>query len=290
VRQAERPARSRARRLARLAACVAAGLLLAIPVYVGLAKSGLIRSPFFPKVEGDLALAQSDRPGLRVLFVGNSFTYYNSMPAMVHRLGEAAPGGSPIFVVAYTAPNWSLREAAGNDGLADLLGDASWDVVVLQEVSNLLSLGPEWRQREVDPFAWTLRREISAAGARTMLFMTWGYQKGDSRNFVGDSYDYMQARLADGYSLLGNELFADVAPVGLAWQLALERRPGLDLWSHDGHHPGRAGSYLAACVFYAVLSGRDPTKSTFDAGLDPAEARFLRDVASDVAAAMPAAA
>jgi hypothetical protein len=46
-----------------------------VPLYVGLAKSGIIRSPFFPRAEGDLALAKSDRAGLRVLFVGNSFTW-----------------------------------------------------------------------------------------------------------------------------------------------------------------------------------------------------------------------
>jgi hypothetical protein len=287
ARQAGRPARSRARRLARLLACAIVGLLLTVPLYVGLAKSGLIRSPFFPRVEGDLALANSDRPGLRVLFVGNSFTYYNSMPSMVHRLAEADEGRGPIYAVEYTAPNWSLREAAGNHGLADLLDDTRWDVVVLQDVSYYLAASPEERRRETYPFARALQRQIAAAGAQTMLFLTWGYKDG---SFEGDSFAWMEARLEEGYSELGSELFAPVVPVGLAWSEALGRKPGIDLWSHDGRHPSRLGSYLAACVFYAVLSGRDPTKSTFTAGLDPAEARFLQDVASDVAAAMPAAA
>jgi hypothetical protein len=100
----------------------------------------------------------------------------------------------------------------------------------------------------------------------------------------------MQTRLAEGYRDLAAELGAEVASVGLAWAEALRRKPGLELWKRDGAHPSRSGSYLAVCVFYAVLSGRDPTKSTFTAGLDPAETRFLQDVASDVAAAMPAAA
>jgi hypothetical protein len=68
---------SRAHNGLRLVACVCAGLLLTVPLYVGLARSGIIRSPFFPRAEGDLGLAKSDRPGLRVLFVGNSFTYSN---------------------------------------------------------------------------------------------------------------------------------------------------------------------------------------------------------------------
>jgi hypothetical protein len=76
-----------------------------VPFYVGLAKSGIIRSPFFPSAEGDLALAKSDRPGLRVLFFGNSFTYYNEMPAMVHELAAQDHGARPLYSVEYTAPN-----------------------------------------------------------------------------------------------------------------------------------------------------------------------------------------
>jgi hypothetical protein len=90
---------SKAHKRLRLLACVCAGLLLTAPLYLGLAKSGIIRSPFFPRADGDLALAKSDRAGLRVLFVGNSFTYYNEMPAMVHDLAEGDPGARPLFAV-----------------------------------------------------------------------------------------------------------------------------------------------------------------------------------------------
>jgi hypothetical protein len=256
-------------------------------LYVFLAHAGIIRSALFPRIDGDIALAESDRPGLRVLFVGNSFTYYNSMPAMVQELATADPGAAPLFSVEYTAPNWSLREASENRGLADALDEIAWDFVVLQDVSWYLSTSVDERRRHTYPFARALERQIAETGARTMLFMTWGYKDGA---FRGDTYGAMQTRLAEGYRDLAAELGAEVASVGLAWAEALRRKPGLELWKRDGAHPSRSGSYLAACVFYAVLSGRDPTKSTFTAGLDPAETRFLQDVASDVAAAMPAAA
>lgn len=264
---------------------MAVGLVLAVPVYVGLAKAGLIRSPFFPRVGGDLALAQSDKPALRVLFVGNSFTYYNSMPALVHELAAADAGAAPIFAVEYTAPSWTLRKASEDDGLADLLGDVSWDFVVLQDNSQLLSFSAQWRRREVSPFARALEREIAVAGAQTVLFLTWGYKNGDLRNFPGDTFGAMQARLEQGYSQLGEELSAPVAPVGVAWAETLRRRPGLELWAGDGRHPSRLGSYLTACVFYALLSGRDPTASAFTADLEENEARLLQRVAADVVVA-----
>jgi len=46
--------------------------------------------------------------------------------------------------------------------------------------------------------------------------------------------------------------------VGGAWRNCLIERPKLELYHADNSHPTPAGSYLAACVFYAVLTGRNP--------------------------------
>lgn len=258
---------------------------LAACICVGLVQAGVVRSPLAPALEGDVAPARSDRGGVRVLFVGNSFTFYNSMPALVHQLAAADEGAPPLFVAEYTRGGWTLEEASRDDGLASLLQETRWDVVVVQEQSQLLSFPAEQRRQETYPFARALQRRISSAGGKTVLFMTWGYRDGDPGNYPGDTFAAMERRLAEGYSELGADLSAPVAPVGLAWEEALQREPALDLWDGDGEHPNAAGSYLAACVFYAMLSGRDPSRSEFTAGLEPAEARFLQDVASDVISA-----
>jgi hypothetical protein len=277
-------------RLFRIFLVAVAGVVLGVSIFVGLVQSGLVRNPLGPRIQGDIELARGDRAGLRVLFVGNSFTFRNSMPALVHELADADSGAPPIFAVQYTAPRWSLEKASEDDGLEVLLEDVHWNVVVLQEKSWFLALPAERRRKATYPFARALQREIAVAGARTMLFMTWGYKDGDRWNWRGDYYDAMQARLAEGYSELAGELSAEIVPVGLAWVEALRRQPGIDLWADDGKHPSRLGSYLAACVFYAILSGRDPAASDFTGDLDPAEARFLQAVASDVVGEYAAAA
>jgi hypothetical protein len=248
-----------------------------IVLAVGLVLSVLLYVVGRPKVGGDLALARSDRPGLRVLFVGNSFTFRNDLPRLVHGL---ASDGHPIYAVSYTAPGWRLKQAAHNRGLASLLHDVRWDVVVLQEQSELPSLPADVRVREFDPYAEELHEKITAAGARTVLFLTWGYRQGDRRKVPDDTYTAMQMRLGRGYSDVAAELRAPIAPVGLAWIEALAERPQLELWAGDGKHPSRLGSYLAACVFYAALTRKDPRGNRFTAGLR--EARFLQRVAWDV--------
>ena len=263
----------------RLSLCGIVGVLVGLGIYGALINAGVARPLFSPVTRGDLALARSDRAGLRVLFVGNSFTFENSLPALVHDLAAADPGARPVFSVEYVAPGWTLEGAAGDHGLAKLLREVHWDDVVLQEQSQLLSF-PErqWRQDTL-PYARTLERRISVTGARTLLFLTWGYEIGDRHNNPRDTYAAMQGRLVDGYTKLGAELAADVVPVGLAWRNALTLRPQLPLWAGDWRHPSLAGSYLGASVFYAALTGRDPVASSFTAGLGAERARFLRRIA-----------
>jgi uncharacterized protein DUF4886 len=267
-------------RIIRLVAVAAAGVLLAVPLYIGLVKAGVLPNPFAPSVEGDLEFARSDRAGLRVLFVGNSLTYENSIPTLVHELAEKDEGAPPIFAVRYTAPSWTLRRASEDEGLAALLEEVRWDVVVLQEHSAIGSR--PGRPPEMYLPARALDAKVDAAGARTMLFMTWSFRDGAPVDVPGENFETMHARLAWGYTYLARDLSAALAPVGLAWAEARRRRPDLDLWASDGRHASLAGSYLAACVFYAMLSGRDPSASHFTAGLNEAEARFLKDVASEV--------
>jgi hypothetical protein len=259
---------------------VAIALAVVLTVYGGLVHAGVLRSPFAPALAGDIELARSNRAGLRVLFVGNSMTFANSMPSTVRRLAAADGSSRRMFVVQYTRGGWTWARAARDDGLRELLHEVRWDVVVLQEQSQMLSFSPYRQRAETYPAARALAAGVSAAGARTLLFMTWGHRSGDRRNVPGDSYAAMQARVRDGYRALAEELDADVAPVGIAWAEAFRRRPSLALWAPDGSHPSRLGSYLTACVFYAVLAGRPPTSSTFTADIAPGDARFLQRVAA----------
>jgi hypothetical protein len=72
-----------------------------------------------------------------------------------------------------------------------------------------------------------------SGGDATFLFLSWGYRDGDGD---GDSYRAMQPCLSQGYLALASRLHAYVAPVGLAWQVALAHRPRVGLWDDDGLH------------------------------------------------------
>jgi hypothetical protein len=260
-----------ARRLIRVGAVVYVGL------FVGMVGIGLLFR--FDPVGGDLKLVRSDRAGLRVLFVGNTLTSDNSMPTMVSRLAEGDRRAPPIFTVRYARRRSTLEDALDDARLSELLRGERWNLVVLQEHS-LISSRPADRQAQTLPAALALDLGARRSGAQTVLFSSWGYKDGD-RRVESDTRQAMEARISRRYVQLASTLSASIAPVGRAWEAALRQQPALDLWGRDGRRPNRKGSYLTACVFYALLAHRDPTDSRFTAGLDLAQAQWLQRIAKE---------
>ncbi len=133
-------------------------------------------------VTAELARVQSSAPGLRVLFIGNSFTYTNELPDMVQRLAatnRVAP--RRILAVQYAPPNWTLNLAAHDPQLVRLLTGAHWSAVVLQEQSQRPAL-PYFLNRETLPTVAWLDVLIRRVGAIPLGFETWGYRDRDVTN------------------------------------------------------------------------------------------------------------
>jgi hypothetical protein len=262
---------SEARRALRLGAAGFASALAVLVLYVVL---------FMPDpIAGDLQLVRSHRPGLRVLFVGNTLTSDNGMPQMLSDLADADPERQPIFAVRYARRGSTLEDALDDRRLTSLLEDERWNYVVLQEHSQLASR-PDERKTHMIPAATALAGMAHRAGAQTVLFSTGAYADGDEDGVDDDTYQAMQTRLNVGYYRVALKLSALLAPVGSAWGQALYRQPGLGYpWADDGRRPSATGSYLTACVFYPLLTGLDPRGNSFTAGLDRAEARRLQELA-----------
>jgi hypothetical protein len=180
---------------------------------------------------------------LHVLFIGNSFTYANDLPKMVAELAKA--GKQRPLRYDQETPGGCLLERHWQDGKAlAKIQSRKWDCVVLQEQSQV----PLLRREAMFDYGKRFNGEITKHGAKTILYMTWAVQ---------DKPDD-QSAITRAYEELGNELKAKVAPVGKAWEMALKARPRVVLHGPDKKHPAPAGTYLAACVFYAAIYGKSP--------------------------------
>ncbi len=217
-----------------------------------------------PVAAGDGTGAPPDK----VLFVGNSFTYYNNGLHMHYRKLTFAAGfftRENSRARIKTISGGHLPEHDG--GFQPVLAGDDWDVVVLQGHS----LGPI-SEKTAEPFRRTARKFARIArdrGTRPVFFMTWAYSDRPE----------MTAELDEAYSGIGRELDATVVPVGLAFATVTAGRPELALRTADARHPTLAGTYLAACTFFAVLLGQSPEGLDYDAGLGAETAQYLQRVA-----------
>lgn len=218
-------------------------------------------------------------PGcVRVLFVGNSYTFFNDLPGTLARLAEA--GGHTAVTAMAAEGGWRLADHAGAPQTRAAIASSSWHYVVLQEQSQIPSVA-ELRASFMEPAARALAEQISASGATPLFFVTWGHRGGWPERGLA-SYQRMQAGISRGYGAIAGELGAPLAPVGDAWRLALREHPELDLWQADGSHPSEQGTYLAACVFYAVIFRQSPEGLGYTAGLPADTARILQAAAARV--------
>ena len=205
-----------------------------------------------PVAEG----GQAEAPD-KLLFVGNSFTYFNnSLHGHLRKLllADDPSTQDTHFIKAMTISGEELASHEG--GLRQMLELYSWDVVVLQGHS-LEAVEPE-RRPGLQSAAAKLAGMVRESGARPVIFMTWAYSDRPEMTPV----------LRSVYTALGAELGVMVVPVGLAFADALEAIPGVVLHHPDKVHPSLEGTYLAACVFFAALYGKSPEGIAYTAGLD----------------------
>ena len=234
---------------------------------------------------------------MKLLFIGNSYTFFNNLPATVCAL--SARDGEPWTAERYLRGGAGMRtHLCDNFGIAANRGpycqeldpvrvgvltrllETKWDAVVLQGQSMDTVRTPD------DFFAYgkALADLVRSSGSgRVLLYQTWARQH----------FPEMQCVITRHYDRLAAAAGCEVVRVGEAWARVFAERPDFVLHTPDRSHPNPCGSYLAACMFYRALSGKPAAGLTHDLGhitwsdkpdaarydLDAPTAAFLQGVA-----------
>lgn len=222
----------------------------------------------------------------RLLYVGNSFYYYNnSLHGHVNRMIAAAlskeerasyqsysvtiSGGHLKWhdVGAYLDAGIGSSSFDENNELVAANEPPKFDAVLMMDCSRCPfdeATRPIFREQ-----VKVKGEEVRKRGARPLLFMTWAYS---------DKPEMIDV-LAREYLEAGKENGMTVVPAGLAFQRALAGRPELVLHVPDRRHPSLAGTYLAASTVLAAVYGIDPRNNRYTAGLDGELAAYLQRTA-----------
>jgi hypothetical protein len=193
--------------------------------------------------------ANSDlKEALKVLFVGNSLTYYNDMPAIMIGLVQQEQPDRPLKVAMVTGPGVSLRDHYRSGKLEEVLQEhGPWDWVVLQEKGGL----PLADRDQVQHYTRVLAEQVRKSGARPIVYVDWSNPpvcKADERGYYG----------------IAHQLQIDTVPVSDIWHGLHEELSDCSLLRADGIHPKFAGSYVVAYTCASKFLGKAPASLPAD--------------------------
>ena len=234
------------------------------------------------------------------------------------KLHEAEPDnaeGKPYALLITDSEGKRVRTRVG---LRELLASDTWNIVTIQQLSAQSPDIANYR-----PYAKELHDHIKkhARQAEVVLHQTWAYRTdGDFDRVFPDKPSYgqedMYRDLNAAYNTIAEELGLRIIPVGAAFQLAHEVRPYIPdqtndrktlvppnlpkdknslcagwYWDKsepqklrcDTHHAGIQGKYLAAAVWFELLTGLNPHAEGIKAGtISDEDAEFLSGIAHQV--------
>jgi hypothetical protein len=179
--------------------------------------------------------------GLNVLFIGNSLTYTNSLPAVLAEMARAT-GARTLNHATVAGPDMSLEDHWHDGAALAAIRAEKWDFVVMQQGPSSLPAN----QAHLRTWAGRFAAEIRANGGTPALYMVW----------PASHNPHLFDAVVTSYAAAAEAAGAELLPAGSAWLDAWSRDPELPLYGPDGFHPSRMGTYLAALVMYRRLFDR----------------------------------
>jgi hypothetical protein len=224
---------------------------------------------------------------LRVLFVGNSLTFVNDLPAMLVNIAASdRTNTTRLEVKAETYPGANLNFMLTKFGALAWAQAHHVDYVVLQERSGWYETSPGFYEAKQDAADWRdallslnetpILFQVWADGAESVVYSDRGYAA------FGKTVEQDANDAAESTQSLGREFGLPVVAVGQALARAMRTAGAPDVVGPDHHHPSVAGTYLAALVFYRYFTKRSGAEATYRPwGMSAADAAMLVQLSAE---------
>jgi len=212
----------------------------------------------------------------KVLFIGNSFTYFNDLPKMLEEISEGllscdsvTMGGA--YLHEYADPEHELGQQVRKKT------KEFWDAVILQEQS----FNPIGNQQDFVDSAGVVAGLFP--GSAIYMYQTWSYEEGTEKlETTGLTFAEMTKKLKVAYEIAAEAVGGVCVPVGSGFAKAVNLDPEIKLYvPEDNYHPLPTGSYIAACMFYQVLTGNGIENLKLAEGVTEKEGMILKQAVTE---------
>ena len=185
-----------------------------------------------------------NNPPEKVLFVGNSFTFYFNMPLVVESMAKEK--GVVIDIHQSTAGGASLKDHwTGKKNLktVERIKKDGFDTIVLQDYST----NPLKKTKESLRYFNKFIDLAHSYNAKVLIYGTWTFKamNPEKYKYQDPIQRALKPLIKDGVSLV---------PVGTAFRLFQDEFPNAKIFTSDNKHPSPIGTYLTACVFLKALT------------------------------------
>lgn len=230
-----------------------------------------------------LALSSKAQDTIKVLFIGNSYTYVENMPDLFRHIADSAgykvktqmfaPGGVSVGDISQ-----GTQAHMNNPLVYENIRSDKWDYVVLQDNQGrfVLDYGQFPSSSLVIQGHLQIRDSVLKNNpcAKMIWFAGWGVKNGYPP--YGNTGIEMINRIAANYQFLNDTAHQIIAPIGGAWKKIILTNPSFDLFSADEMHPSLEGAFLTANVIYSTIFKDNPSFSSANGGLPPATVSLLK--------------
>lgn len=192
---------------------------------------------------------------MKILFIGNSYTYYHNMTNKLQTLCNE--NGIDAEISELTAGGYSLAHFASENNekgieLRKLISENKYDIIVLQEQSVIPAAEPQKLMNNAEKLA----KVLECTGAKLVFYETWARRDGEETLIKNSwTHEEMQEKLRTSYENAAKALNAGLCRAGEVFSKAYRNGVGDAMYEADGSHPSDVGSKLIAECFFDCLFG-----------------------------------
>ena len=241
----------------------------------------LIFSNFLFSSEIKITALKNKNPE-RVLYIGNSYLYYNdSLHNHVRRMLEED------YLKEIDTTNYKLVTISGSRSwhhnvdhplnYKKIGAKKPFELVIIQGGSGETDTKSE--RKIFSDSVEEIVNKVHASGAEAALYMIHAYVSSHK-----NANPKMITDIKKMYIEAGNKNDALVIPVGIAFENAYSAMPNIELHKpFDGSHPSLLGTYLAACVVFGSITQKSPSGLNYNYfnTINDSDREFLQKIAHE---------